>query len=74
MKKMKLKRHKKAGKLIFPKVEECLMQDHETAIHNGGLVIILVVSKGNDIYEYYSNECFLMEFDLWFYLEWPPSM
>ena len=58
---------------FFPKTEY-LMKDHETAIHNGGLVIILVVSKGNDIYEYYSNECFLMEFDLWFYLEWPPSM
>ena len=73
MKKMKLKRHKKGGKLIFPKVEECLMQDHETAIHNGGLISISF-SKGINIYEYYCNECFQMEFDQWFYLEWPPSM
>ena len=50
------------------------MQDYETAIRNGGLISIIVVRKGNNIYEYYCNEWFLMEFDLWFYLEWPPSM
>ena len=31
------------------------MQGHETAMHNGGMILIIDISKGNNIYEYYWN-------------------